>query len=39
MPSGDVPKVSRGLLKGQTIEQHFDEADGFEERGAFRVGK
>lgn len=24
MPSGDVPKVEGGILKGQTVEQHFD---------------
>lgn len=29
MPSGDVPQVSRGILKGQTVEQHYDEADNF----------
>ena len=25
MPSGDVPKVERGILKGQTVEQHYDD--------------
>lgn len=29
MPSGDVPQVPRGILKGQTVEQHYDEADNF----------
>ena len=29
MPSGDVPKVARGIMKGQTVEQHYDEADHF----------
>lgn len=29
MPSGDIPHVSRGILEGQTVEQHFDEADNF----------
>ena len=29
MPSGDVPQVPTGILKGQTLEQHYDDAENF----------
>ena len=29
MPSDDVPQVPSGILKGQTLEQHYDETVNF----------